>query len=282
MRNENRLPSVQQIHQEKAEAVDEFASYFEEYNTEFVPLATEGKLYPEGHSLRSGEIELRYPDTNSQTILQNKSYIKKGIVYEKFLQSLVVDKGIKIGDVYASDIASMLIHTRVLMFGNDFRTTVRCPVCNGQNKVTIDLSEQHFSMRAEKELEAENIKRNGEEFEIVLSNGLKVVYKLLLGKEQNYLTQISSKKKKNSLQHDPIKDLFNVVVKKVLTEEGKEMPLHVFLDRAPLKLTSQVIMAYNFSEPNTDITSDFTCEHCFNYEEDLVIPLTVNFFRPKL
>ena len=54
-----------------------------QFPTEEVTLPSKGLLYPEGHPLRNGLIEMKYMTAKEEDILSNASYISKGIVLDK-------------------------------------------------------------------------------------------------------------------------------------------------------------------------------------------------------
>ena len=60
------------------------------FPTEMVDLPSKGLFYPENHPLASGKVEMKYMTAKEEDILTNKSYIEKGIVIDKLLQSLLV------------------------------------------------------------------------------------------------------------------------------------------------------------------------------------------------
>ena len=61
--------------------------------TEFVDLPSGGKFYPEGHPLHGKDtLEIKFMTAKEEDILTNQSYIQKGVVLDKLLKSLIVDK----------------------------------------------------------------------------------------------------------------------------------------------------------------------------------------------
>ena len=58
--------------------------------TEVVELPSKGLLYPKSSPLSSGTIEMKYMTAKEEDILTNQSYIQKGTVLDKLLQSLIV------------------------------------------------------------------------------------------------------------------------------------------------------------------------------------------------
>ena len=62
------------------------------FPTEMVDLPSKGLLYPEGHPLASGQVEMKYMTAREEDILTNQNYIKQGIVIDKLLQSMLITK----------------------------------------------------------------------------------------------------------------------------------------------------------------------------------------------
>ena len=60
--------------------------------SEIVELPSKGKLYPDGHPLRAGKIEMKYMTAREEDILTNQSYIKNGGVLDKLFQALILTK----------------------------------------------------------------------------------------------------------------------------------------------------------------------------------------------
>ena len=69
------------------------------FPSEVVDLPSGGKLYPEGHPLRDGKIEIKYMTAREEDILTSQNLIKKGVVIEKLLDSLIITEGLKCDDL---------------------------------------------------------------------------------------------------------------------------------------------------------------------------------------
>ena len=81
--------------------------------TEVVELPSKGLVYPEGHPLREGKIEIKYMTAKEEDILTNQAYIEKGTVLDELLKSVIVSK-INVKDLIVGDKNAALIATRVL------------------------------------------------------------------------------------------------------------------------------------------------------------------------
>ena len=84
------------------------------FPTEVVDLPSRGLLYPDGSSLSSGKVEIKYMTAKEEDILTSPNLIKQGIVIDKLLESLIVDKDINIGDLLTGDKNSILVAARIL------------------------------------------------------------------------------------------------------------------------------------------------------------------------
>mgnify|MGYP001626685475 CR=1 FL=1 len=73
------------------------------FPSEIVDLPSKGILYPEDSPLRSGTVEMKYMTAKEEDILTNQNYIEKGIVIDKLLRALIVDKDIKYNDLLVGD-----------------------------------------------------------------------------------------------------------------------------------------------------------------------------------
>ena len=58
--------------------------------TETIELPSKGLLYPEGHPLSDGTIEIKYMTAKEEDILTNQNYISNGTVLDKLLKSLSI------------------------------------------------------------------------------------------------------------------------------------------------------------------------------------------------
>jgi hypothetical protein len=103
------------------------------FPTETVELPSKGLVYPEGHPLRSGKVEMKYMTAKEEDILSNQNFISKGIVLDKLLESLTLGK-IDIKDLIMGDKNAIFIAARILGYGKDYTFSY-----NGKEH-TVDLS----------------------------------------------------------------------------------------------------------------------------------------------
>ena len=79
------------------------------FPTEVIDLPSKGLLYPESNPLSSGKLEMKYMTAKEEDILSNQSYIQKGTVLDKLLESLITTKEINANDLVTGDKNALLI-----------------------------------------------------------------------------------------------------------------------------------------------------------------------------
>ena len=104
------------------------------FPTEVVDLPSKGLLYPKESALSSGKIEIKYMTAKEEDILTSVNLIQKGVVIEKLLESLIVDKSIKVNDLLIGDKNAVLIASRILAYGKEYEVDVE------GRKVEVDLT----------------------------------------------------------------------------------------------------------------------------------------------
>ena len=87
--------------------------------TQFFQLPSRGLLYPKDHPLRksAGKLELRYITAAEEDIITNEHYLEEGIVFDKLVSSVIVDKAINFLDLLVADFNSLLYPLKVLSYG---------------------------------------------------------------------------------------------------------------------------------------------------------------------
>ena len=62
------------------------------FPTETVELPSKGLIYPSDSPLRSGKVEMKYMTAKEEDILTNQAFIQQGVVLDKLLKALTLDK----------------------------------------------------------------------------------------------------------------------------------------------------------------------------------------------
>lgn len=161
------------------------------YPTELVNLPSKGLLYPDGHPLRDGVIEVKYMTTKEEDILSTQSYIKNGVVLDKLFESLIVTK-CNYSDLLIGDKNAVMLAARIYGYGPEYNTTVMSTISNKPIPITINLMEVPH-----KELDETLITPGINKFTFVTPRGKNVLeFKCLTVKDQKYIETTSSEVKK--------------------------------------------------------------------------------------
>jgi hypothetical protein len=155
-----------------------------DFPTETIELPSQGLVYPEGHPLRKGTIQLKYMTAKEEDILASQNLIKKGIVLDRLFESVVVEPGLNIDDVYIGDKNAILLATRILGYGADYEVEVNDPFTGERQQVVIDLS----AIKT-KDLDFDKLNSNNL-YEFTLpSNGKVIQFRLLTHKDEVEITK---------------------------------------------------------------------------------------------
>ena len=90
------------------------------FPTEMVDLPSKGHFYVDGHPLSKGKVEVKYMTAREEDILTSQNLIKQGVVIDKLLQSLIVDKSIKVDDMLVGDKNAIMVAARILGYGKNY------------------------------------------------------------------------------------------------------------------------------------------------------------------
>jgi hypothetical protein len=111
-----------------------------QFPTEMIDLPSKGKLYPKEHPFSSGKVEMRYMTAKEEDILTSQSLLRKGLAFERVLESLIVEK-VDLDTLLLGDKNALMIASRVLGYGKDYTITVTDPNDSDiKEEMTIDLS----------------------------------------------------------------------------------------------------------------------------------------------
>ena len=122
------------------------------FPTEVVDLPSKGLLYPEDSSISTGKVEVRYMTAKDEDILTSPNLIKQGIVIDKLLESLIVDKDIKVENLLSGDKNAILIIARILAYGKNYEFKLTKPPLLNKKRFNVvysycdkrDFKNDHF------------------------------------------------------------------------------------------------------------------------------------------
>lgn len=231
--------------------------------TEIIDLPSKGLLYPEDNPLSSGKIEMKYMTAREEDILTNQSYIEKGIVLDKLLQSLIVSK-INYSDLVVGDKNAIMVAARVLGYGKDYTFTY------GGQEYNVDLSKIDNKP-------FEHINKGVNEFSFTLpSTGTNITYKILThGDEQKIENELNGLKKLNKNNSPEISTRLKYMITSVGGERDPKT-IRDFVDNHLLARDSRELRKHiKETQPDVDLT--FFPD---GSPERVDIPIGIKFFWP--
>ena len=151
----------------------------QKFASEIVDLPSGGKIYGKDSPLYDGKIELKYMTAKEEDILMSENLIKKGVVIDKLLDSLIVTEGISQRDLVLGDKNAVLVAARILAYGPEYTAEVTNPNDGNRVEHTFDLTKCPFKEPIE------GVDYSGNSFEFTTPIGKnKVKFKLLTGSDE--------------------------------------------------------------------------------------------------
>ena len=235
------------------------------FPTEEVELPSKGLIYPEENPLSSGKVEVKYMTAKEEDILSNQSFIQKGVVLDKLLKSVIVNKDIDINTLIVGDKNALLIATRVLGYGKDYNVSVK-----GVD-YTIDMTTLE-----NKEIDESKFKRGENNFTFTTpSTGTILTYRLATGKIEKSIEKELIGLKKINKENSP--ELTTRLKYLITSVDGDSEPKSIreFVDYRFLARDSRA-----FREHISSSQPDVNLSYILDNGEEVTIPIGINFFWP--
>jgi len=236
--------------------------------TEVVELPSKGKLYPEGSPLRSGTVEMKYMTAKEEDILTNQNFIKSGIVIDKLLQSLIVSK-INYDDLLIGDKNAIMVAARILSYGASYEFEY------GGAKQNVDLSTIDV-----KPLHPDFEQATTNEFAYTLPHSQNVVtFKLLThGDEKTMDQEIKGLQKINKESTSEVTVRLSHIITSINGSSEKK-DIREFVNNYFLAKDAREFRKH-YSEVSPDLNLNVTLIDSDGVEEDVDLPIGINFFWP--
>ena len=241
------------------------------FPTEEVSLPSKGLLYPPDNLLAKGSVEMKYMTAKEEDILTNETYIKKGTVIDKLLQSLIITP-INYSDLVVGDKNALLIAARVLGYGKEYSFDV-----NGENQ-TIDLTELE-----DKELDPKHlIKPNHNEFTFTLPIIKKeITFKFLTHSDERKIDEELKGLKKMKQEAGELTTRLKYMILS-LDGDYERKTVRNFVDNQLLARDSRALREYvKQIQPDVNMTFDYENENG-EMQRGANEPLNINFFWPDV
>jgi hypothetical protein len=236
--------------------------------TETVELPSKGLLYPEGHPLASGTVEMKYMTAKEEDILTNQNYIKNGTVIDKLLQSLLITE-FDYGDLLVGDKNAIMVAARVLAYGKDYEFEY-----DGEQH-TVDLSALEH-----KDIDLSEAKRGETQFTFELPHtGNVITFKLLTHKDEKLIDQeVRGLQKINKDNSSEVTTRLKHMITSINGSSEKK-DVRTFVEGYLLAKDARALRE-EYSRVSPDINLTFTYENSRGEDQEASIPIGVTFFWP--
>jgi len=240
------------------------------FPSEVIDLPSEGKLYTDGSPLREGKLEIKYMTAKEEDILTSQNLIKKGLVIEKLLDSLILTKGVKSEDLVIGDKNAVMVAARILAYGPEYTCEVMNPNTDEKLTHTFNIADCPF-IKLPKGIDGNNFN-----FELPVSKQ-KITFKLLTGKDERMINEELNNIKKLGAQVLP--ELTTRLRYLITSVDGND-------ERATINSFVENMLSkdsLSLRQEITKITPDIDLSQEIDIEGESVkvdIPMTVNFFWP--
>lgn len=250
------------------------------YPTEVIELPSKGLLYAEDNPLSSGKVEMKYMTAKEEDILTSQNLIKKGLVIDHLLRSLIVSP-INYNDLLVGDKNALMVAARVLGYGGEYPIEVQCPACGTKNKIDVELTEL-----VEKEVDFDKYTKGENLFTIELPASKRTLeWKLLTHSDEQKIAESTKAAKKRSLSKTVDPQMSTRFKHMIVSVDGDDSQATInkfvdteFLSRDTMALRKEI----EAISPDIDMSFYFECQECGHEQANTAIPMNVQFFWPRV
>jgi len=247
-----------------------------EVPVETVPLPSRGVVYPADSPLHGQEtVDIRAMTAREEDILTSRALIKKGTVITHLIQSCLTNKQIDVNEMLVGDRNAIMTALRVTGYGSEYKAEVDCPACGERSKHEFMLTDLPI-----KRLTADPMALGANLFEFKLPVTKKTVhFKYLTGKDEQEITILMERKKKQGQQSDNL--VTTRLSHSIVAIDGiKDMSkINTFIRNMPARDSLALRKHVDSSEPGLEMKTWMDCIHCMESSE-VRLPMGASFFWP--
>ena len=233
--------------------------------TETIELPSKGLLYPEGHPLSNGTIEIKYMTAKEEDILTNQNYISNGTVLDKLLKSLIITE-FDYNDLVIGDKNAVMVAARILGYGAEYKFQYK-----GVEE-TVDLSEID-----NKPLDESLYIKGQNEFTFTLpSSNNEITFKFLThGDEVKINRELEGLKKLKKDESPELTTRLKYMITSINGDREIKM-IREFIDQAFLARDARAFREHiSKIQPDVDLTFFPSTS-----TKSISLPIGINFFWP--
>lgn len=246
--------------------------------TEIVELPSKGLFYPEGHPLHNVDsVEIKFMTTKEEDILSSPSLVEKGIVFDKLLESIIVDKRIDPSLLLTGDRNAVLAKARISAYGPEYSFGAFCSSCSTQQRI-----DHVFSELKNKEIDANRFEMEDGLVKVVLpKSGATVHLKLLSGQDEKEIQAEQRRRAKANMPEEQLVMMYRKLIVKVNNNDDL-FAIANFVNSMPIMDSRFLRKFYSEIKPDLDLTYRFECRKCGHVDDGGVVSINGDFFWPDL
>ncbi len=243
------------------------------FPTEEVNLPSKGYYYPKQNPLASGKVEMKYMTAREEDILTSPNLLKQGTAIDKLLEALIVDKKIKLDDLFIGDKNALIIAARILAYTKKYNFTAIDD--NGEETTaTVDLTTLN-----DKEIDFKGMPEGINEFPFKLPNSEReVVLRILTHKDEKGLTEEAQALQKVKVSTGMTSRMKRMIVS--IDGNTERAAIINFVDTELLSVDALEIRRY-LASITPDVNMMTTATYADGTEGEVAVTITAQFFWPS-
>ena len=242
------------------------------FPSEVIDLPSEGKLYPKEHPCSDGKIEIKYMTAKEEDILTSQNLIKKGVVIDRLMDSLILTPGVKSDDLILGDKNAVMVAARILAYGPEYVCDVVNPNTSETINHTFNLADCPFKKLPE------GITENKFKVDLPISKK-KVTFKLLTGKEE---VMINEELKASEKINAEVKPELTTRLRHTITSvdgDDSQATINGFVQNLLARDSMYLRKEIQKNSPDIELEQEIDIE---GESVKVDIPMTVGFFWPDI
>jgi len=243
----------------------------QKFPSEVIDLPSGGKVYPKESPLSDGKLEIKYMTAREEDILTSQNLIKKGIVIDKLMDSLILTEGVSSDDLVVGDKNAVMVAARILAYGPEYECEISHPSGTGKKTFTFNLADCPFKKLPD------DINSNEFEIKLPISKST-ITFKLLNGKDEREITEELNQVNKLGTEVSPE---LTTRLRHVITSVEGDSSTNIITSFVQNLLARDSIF---LREEIARVSPDIELEQEVEWEGETVkvgIPMTVQFFWPN-
>ena len=242
------------------------------FPSEVIDLPSEGRLYPKEHPCSDGKIEIKYMTAKEEDILTSQNLIKKGVVIDRLMDSLILTPGVKSDDLILGDKNAVMVAARILAYGPEYVCDVVNPNTSETINHTFNLADCPFKKLPE------GITENKFKVDLPISKK-KVTFKLLTGKEE---VMINEELKASEKINAEVKPELTTRLRHTITSvdgDDSQATINGFVQNLLARDSMYLRKEIQKNSPDIELEQEIDIE---GESVKVNIPMTVGFFWPDI